>query len=683
MTATTELFLALAERIGWMLLHSLWIGALAAAALGLVLRLLRRRRAAERHTVCLATLVAMGIGAIAAGSMAGNHSPAAPAETAAAATAPSNVAGRPEGDRQPATGSSLATESISPVRDPATAATSRAFSVAAIVPWLTAGWLVGFAVLVLRHLWGWRELEAIRRRGKPARPMVVGTVERVASVFGIHPSIKVLESVEAVGPMLIGLVRPVILLPVRTITGLGSGEIEAIVTHELAHLARRDAWSNIALLVLETVFFYHPAVWWIARRTRQERENAADDLALEVFRDRRRYAAALARLAEMHVLQNAALAASGGSLAARVRRILEPVPSEVPGGHWGGPLATCLGALAFAAVLHAQVDPRPATETGADAEAVPAAEVPAAGSGESPRPDPIDAEQIVADAFQLDDAGRRDAAIARLREAMADGSPDEARTAVTAFARLGPIEFDKASFRPAVRRLLESGDPTTRAAAAGAFTLTGTAPEDLAKIVALADDPSPHVRDGLARVIMQVTGGDLTGKPASDAILKLMEELPKDPRSVAHSIWGGRFSPEIEARVLRFCEDISGFGTGYTFFYGALSTQANKGEASVRRLIEILADQDTTNKAGRAAWGLQQGVAPAEYALVADAMVKVVQARSDGYLRKNALACLGKYGGRSHAEALRAILAKPNVDGEFRSALENTLAAIDRRSAAR
>ena len=76
-----------------------------------------------------------------------------------------------------------------------------------------------------------------------------------------------------------------------------------------------------------------------------------------------------------------------------------------------------------------------------------------------------------------------------------------------------------------------------------------------------------------------------------------MANLPRDSRSVAHAIWGVKLSPEIEARVLEFCREIdraSNSSVGYNFFYGALSTQANKSEASCRRLIELLAHQDTT-----------------------------------------------------------------------------------------
>ena len=293
-----------------------------------------------------------------------------------------------------------------------------------------------------------------------------------------------------------------------------------------------------------------------------------------------------------------------------------------------------------------------------------------------------DAKSWIDDAFQLEDKAKREAAIERIRAAMRSGNADEARAGVTAFVRLGTIEFDKAAFRPQVRALLASQDVPTRAAAASAFTMTGADADDFEHILALADDPAAEVREPLTGIIVRLTKGDLTGKPASDAILKLMNNLPRDSRSVAHAMWGVKFSPEIEARVLEFCREIQGASNssvGYNFFYGALSTQANKSDASCRRLIELLAHQDTTNIAGRSAWGLQQGVAREQFPLVADAMVKVIEARSDGYLRNNALRCLRTYADARQAPLLKALLAKPGVTGEFKSGLQQLLAAIEKR----
>jgi beta-lactamase regulating signal transducer with metallopeptidase domain len=124
--------------------------------------------------------------------------------------------------------------------------------------------------------------------------------------------------------MLAGVLKPVILLPASLLTGLRRSDVEAILAHELAHFARWDSWTNLFQIFVETILFYHPAIWWISNRARIERENAADDLAIRALReDRLSYAQALARLAELeHDAQALAIAANDGSIVARLRRVV-------------------------------------------------------------------------------------------------------------------------------------------------------------------------------------------------------------------------------------------------------------------------------------------------------------------------------------------------------------------------
>jgi beta-lactamase regulating signal transducer with metallopeptidase domain len=639
---------------------------------------------------------------------------------------------------------------------------------APFLPWLTMSWLIGVVFLSLRHLAGWRQVRAWRQSGEPvAHSASLRLASDIRRALHIKLRVPLMQSADVLAPMVVGTIRPMVLLPLRLITGFRPCELQAILAHEFAHIARGDAWANLSQAICQTALFYHPAVAWMGRRARIERENAADDLATNVCADRVQYAAALARLAEtVEARHPLVLAATDGILLARIRRLLAPAAQET--NHGWASAALTLVALIYAiffvsglsefrepstaglsplssspAALPEETRPSPplvpeggtsdfpevklalgqspesllrplavrelsshggGALTGADlfgagnlanlsgqivvAQGVgvlkQTSAVAAKPAEEATRNPADDAKKWVEDAFQLDDAARRTAAIERIRTAMQSANMEEAREGIKAFVRLGPIEFDKASFRPTVRTLLGSSDAATRAAAASAFTMTGADPEDLERILALADDSAPEVRDPLTWIIVRLTKGDLTGKPASDAILKLMNNLPRDSRSVAHAIWGVKFSPEIEARVLEFCRDIPAAGNsivGYNFFYGALSTQANKSEASCKRLIELLAHQDTTNIAGRSAWGLQQGVAREQFPLVADAMVKVIEARSDGYLRDNALRCLRTYGDARNAPALRTLLAKPGVTGEMRKVLEETAESLEKRTA--
>jgi len=119
----------------------------------------------------------------------------------------------------------------------------------------------------------------------------------------------------------IGHLRPVILLPVSALTGLSAAQIEAIVAHELAHIRRYDYLVSLIQSIVEILLFHHPAVWWISRRIRIEREYCCDDLVVSIGQGRLVYAEALAKLAPIEARFDAVAAATGGSLLDRIRRL--------------------------------------------------------------------------------------------------------------------------------------------------------------------------------------------------------------------------------------------------------------------------------------------------------------------------------------------------------------------------
>ena len=124
-------------------------------------------------------------------------------------------------------------------------------------------------------------------------------------------------------PTVIGWLKPVVLLPASALAGLAPHQMEAILAHELAHIRRHDYLVNLFQTVVETLLFYHPAVWWLSRRIRAERENCCDDLAVSLCGDPVAYAAALAELEGLRsTTGDSVLAATGGSLLQRVRRLL-------------------------------------------------------------------------------------------------------------------------------------------------------------------------------------------------------------------------------------------------------------------------------------------------------------------------------------------------------------------------
>jgi hypothetical protein len=136
--------------------------------------------------------------------------------------------------------------------------------------------------------------------------------------------------------MALGWLRPAILIPAGLLAGMAPAQVEAIVAHELAHIARNDYLVNLFQRCVETLLFYHPAVWWVSDRIRIERELCCDDLAVAVQADRAALAGALIALAEQGAeMPPFTLAAEGGSLSARVRRLLDAPPAGSRGPRLG------------------------------------------------------------------------------------------------------------------------------------------------------------------------------------------------------------------------------------------------------------------------------------------------------------------------------------------------------------
>ena len=105
-----------------------------------------------------------------------------------------------------------------------------------------------------------------------------------------------LESSRVAVPLVVGWLRPAILVPVAALSGLTALEMEAILAHELAHIRRHDYLVNLVQCLIETLMFHHPATWWISGVIRREREHCCDDIAVLACRDRVVYARALAAM---------------------------------------------------------------------------------------------------------------------------------------------------------------------------------------------------------------------------------------------------------------------------------------------------------------------------------------------------------------------------------------------------
>ncbi|HKA01677.1 MAG TPA: M56 family metallopeptidase [Candidatus Solibacter sp.] len=281
-----------AERLGWALVYFIWQGAAIALLLAVARIWIRSPRA--RHAAACLALAAMVL---------------APAVTFAW-WEPAGVSGGVVADAPP------------PPPPPPDGVLRGAVS-PGVMPWVVMVWLAGIVVLSARLAASWISV-ARMRTARPAPAEWQQVMAGLASRMGIARTVRLLVSPLVDVPAVLGWLRPVVLAPVAALSGLAPEHVEALLAHELAHIRRHDYLINVVQGVVETLLFYHPAVWWVSRQIRQERELCCDDLAVAATSDVLTYARALAELEACRPPAAAAIAANSGSLVQRIARLLEP-----------------------------------------------------------------------------------------------------------------------------------------------------------------------------------------------------------------------------------------------------------------------------------------------------------------------------------------------------------------------
>ncbi len=220
---------------------------------------------------------------------------------------------------------------------PVIAAEPSSFHSERFLPWFVAAWLLGVAGSSLRLWAGFFGVVCIRWCGRsPAPAIAEGLCRELRQRLGVTRAVQVYESLLVQTPVVVGWLKPLIFFPVGMITGLDEAQLRALLAHELAHLRRHDYLVNIFQTVVETLLFYHPAVWWLSRRLRQERELCCDDIVVQVTGDRLIYARTLTDLAGRAASPALTAAATDGHLLTRIRHILG-IPAPRPtllSGHW-------------------------------------------------------------------------------------------------------------------------------------------------------------------------------------------------------------------------------------------------------------------------------------------------------------------------------------------------------------
>lgn len=323
------------DRLAWTLIHFLWQGALLAVVFVIARRFAHKPEV--RYALACAVFAAMAAAPFVTFWVVGSASIAPPV-------------------------------AITAVPDPSPAAAfqtdlSKPDLWRRVFPWLVASWFAGVMVFSIRLIGGWFVATRLRFKSAAAAPPEWQQIlERLAARIGATRPVRLLVSTATDVPAVVGWLRPAILVPAAALAGFPAGYVEALLTHELAHIRRHDFLLNVLQKIVEALLFYHPAVWWISKQIRIERELCCDDLAVAASGDVITYARALTELESLRPAHaSLAVSANGGSLVHRIRRLLapsEPDAHALP-GLGAASITSLLILLGIVAAARAQEQPKP------------------------------------------------------------------------------------------------------------------------------------------------------------------------------------------------------------------------------------------------------------------------------------------------------------------------------------
>lgn len=288
------------------LLHFLWQGALVCVIAVVLTRVLHRSRPTVRYAIDLGLFVVMAAAPVVTGIILVSGVPLAPSVSSTFPQATPSALSHWQ--------SQWHTEEA-------------VDTIAAWQPYVLLAWLTGVAVCSLRLTGGlvWYSWLSWRLEPIPLELHVV--IRRLSQRLGLHSSVRVRLSRDVREPFAMRLIQPLIVLPTSWLLSAPPLMVEAVLAHELAHIRRHDLWVNLLQRVVETLLFFHPAVWWLSRQIRRERELCCDRLAVAATGRAVEYAQALEAVARFRLAWSSpAMAAGMGgdrmALLDRVRRVL-------------------------------------------------------------------------------------------------------------------------------------------------------------------------------------------------------------------------------------------------------------------------------------------------------------------------------------------------------------------------
>lgn len=324
-------------RLASVLLHSLWQSAAIALVVAFCLRRVPAHQYDRRYTIALGGLGAVLLSLFVTWSVLGVKwnlvGTAAPAATVVAAHATDATATAVSAPSP--TGHELATETLppAPVPDrlvpPAAAWPTIGPVLRWALPTLLAAWGLGCLLMLFRLSRQLLAARAYMAAFPVLDPRLLEAVERIRTALRLRCHVRVLSLKQLDTPVVFGFWKPLLVVPLSFLTGLTPEQQFAIVAHELAHIYRWDFVANLVQLLVESILFFNPAVLWLSRQIRVEREACCDAIAIALTENPVDYARTLADWADRMYVPPAlvpafAEPAAGGSLVDRIRRILFP-----------------------------------------------------------------------------------------------------------------------------------------------------------------------------------------------------------------------------------------------------------------------------------------------------------------------------------------------------------------------
>ncbi|MBT1687523.1 M56 family metallopeptidase [Dawidia soli] len=303
----------LSTALGWTLIHSLWQALLVYGTVTIVLRIIPSRHSSLRYTVTLGSLAVV----LAAGVVTFwwySQAPAHPLYAVAADMTYAHVA--PD------------------IAAPASIWEQALTHVAAHMNLILAIWFAGALLFSLRIAGGIWYVTTLRRTSSPVGPGWQQPLETLVQRLDIHRVVTLATSVRLQAPVVLGYLKPVILVPAGMLAGLSTEQVETILLHELAHIRRHDYLVNLAQMLVEALYFFNPCIWALSAQVRTEREHCCDDAVVHYGGNARAYATALVQLEEVRLRQTGvalSLAENKHQLLTRIKRIMERSVQQNPG----------------------------------------------------------------------------------------------------------------------------------------------------------------------------------------------------------------------------------------------------------------------------------------------------------------------------------------------------------------